>query len=156
MPRVAVVSDTHVPTRAPHVPPRLLDALRDWEPDTILHAGDLVVPDVLELFEAITAVHAVQGNMDRFDLPATYTGRFDGVGIAMRHKPRSDTSLHTFGEANDAAIVIHGHTHIARHEERSGMHILNPGSPTQPRSGDPSYATIRVEDGTPRIRIHTL
>lgn len=156
MPRIAVVSDTHVPTRASRVPRKLLDALEAWEPDTILHAGDLVVPDVLEPFEAIAEVHAVQGNMDRFDLLPTYTERFDGVGIAMRHKPRNDTSLQKFGEANDATIVIHGHTHVTRDEELGGVRVLNPGSPTQPRSGDPSYATIRIEEGEPHIVHHRL
>lgn len=156
MPRIAVVSDTHVPTRAPRVPQQLLDGLEEWGPDTILHAGDLVVPDVLEPFKAIAEVHAVQGNMDRFNLPATYTGRFDGVGIAMRHKPRNDTSLQKFGEANDAVIVVHGHTHVARDEERGGIRVLNPGSPTQPRSGEPSYATIRIENGEPHIAHHVL
>lgn len=156
MHRIAVVSDTHVPTRAPRIPDALLDALTEWRPDTILHAGDVVVAETLEPFEAITETYAVQGNMDRFSLPGTYTDRFEGVGIAMRHKPRNDTSLQKFGEANDAAIVIHGHTHVARDETVGGVRVLNPGSPTQPRGGEPSYATIRVENGAAAVEHHVL
>lgn len=154
MPLIAVVSDTHVPTRAPEVPAALLDALEGRGPDAILHAGDVVVEGALEPFEAIAETHAVRGNMERFDLPETYTDRFGDIGVAMRHKPRNDTSLRTFGEANDADIVIHGHTHVARDEDLGGVRVLNPGSPTQPRRGEPSYAMIDVEGGTASVEHH--
>lgn len=44
-----------------------------------------------------------------------------------------------------ADIVLYGHTHIAD-ETRSDVYIVNPGSPTHPRSGTPpSFAVLELE-----------
>lgn len=42
-------------------------------------------------------------------------------------------------------IVLYGHTHIAVTKYENGVHIVNPGSCAQSRSGPCSYAVIDIE-----------
>lgn len=47
-------------------------------------------------------------------------------------------------------VLLHGHTHVLRVEEKDGLLILNPGSTSIPKEGNPpTYATL--EDGLFRI-----
>ena len=47
-------------------------------------------------------------------------------------------------------VLLHGHTHVLRAEEKDGLLILNPGSTSIPKEGNPpTYATL--EDGLFRI-----
>jgi putative phosphoesterase len=61
--KIALISDTHVPTIIPELPSRFVDRLCGV--DVILHAGDLVSLDVLESLQAIAKTVAVHGNLDR-------------------------------------------------------------------------------------------
>lgn len=70
--KIALVSDTHVPTIIPELPSRLVDQLCGV--DFILHTGDLVTLDVLESLRAISKTVAVHGNLDQPDM--------------LRHLPR--------------------------------------------------------------------
>ena len=68
---VGVISDTHVPTRARHLPRRVFQVFEEVE--LILHAGDLVELSVVRELEKLAPVLAVHGNMDgpevRAELP---------------------------------------------------------------------------------------
>ena len=47
-------------------------------------------------------------------------------------------------------VLLHGHTHVLRAEEKDGLLVLNPGSTSIPKEGNPpTYATL--EDGLFRI-----
>ena len=59
---IGVVSDTHIPARAPFLPSSLFGLLDGV--DLILHAGDIEEESVLDELRALAPVEAVAGNMD--------------------------------------------------------------------------------------------
>jgi len=60
--RIGLISDTHIPTAAPELWPQVYDAFRGV--DLIMHAGDLMVPEVIDWLEEVAPVIAVWGNGD--------------------------------------------------------------------------------------------
>jgi putative phosphoesterase len=60
--KIALVSDTHVPTAIPELPSQLIERLHTV--DLILHAGDLVELAVIESLRMIAETVAVHGNAD--------------------------------------------------------------------------------------------
>jgi putative phosphoesterase len=109
--------------------------------DAILHAGDLVALEVLELLESLgPPVHAVHGNVDepevRIRLPAVRVVQAEGARIVMTHDGGpSDGRLGRLRRRfPDADAVVFGHSHLPLHEhDGDGFHIFNPGSPTERR-----------------------
>jgi putative phosphoesterase len=60
--RIGLISDTHIPTAAKELWPQIYDAFRGV--DLIMHAGDLMVPEVIDWLEEVAPVMAVWGNGD--------------------------------------------------------------------------------------------
>ncbi len=152
---VAVVADTHIPTRAPEVPKELMQDLERHEPYKILHAGDILTEDVLDDLAFVAPVHAVQGNNDDIDVPYEYAETFEQTRIAMRHQPHLH-DFDTFADRHDADIVVHGHTHTPKIDEHDGVTRVNPGSPTVSKTGDATYALISIEEQQFDVDIHTF
>lgn len=122
--RVLALSDTHGLLR-PEVLPLAAQA------GAVLHAGDVGTPDVLTALRAACSgpVHAVRGNVDRTpplsELPETALLELGGVWVHLLH------DLHELDLSPAAAgvrVVLSGHTHQPRREEREGVLFLNPGS----------------------------
>jgi putative phosphoesterase len=135
---LAIVSDTHMPRGGRAIPEACLARLR--AADAILHAGDLVAVEVLELLESLgPPVHAVHGNVDEPELlmrlPAVRVVEADGARIVITHDGgRADGRLARLRQRfPDADAVVFGHSHLPLHQERDGFHIFNPGSPTDRR-----------------------
>jgi putative phosphoesterase len=166
---VGLVSDTHVPTRAHHLPRALLSALSGAE--RILHAGDLVTSAVITELSAIAPVTAVAGNMDGSippgALPFVTTVEFGGVRVGLTHghlgrgRDVAARSLSAF-EDLEVDVVVFGHTHVPLCEWREGVLLANPGSPTDPRR-EPrgSFGLLRIDLRAPAgervsCRIHFL
>ena len=159
---LAIVSDTHLPRGARHLPDGCLERLRSA--DAILHAGDLIALSVLRELEALgPPVHAVAGNVDepdvRMALPHVRTVQAQGARIAMIHDAgaaagRLARLRRTFP---DVDAVVFGHSHIPLHEERDGFQIFNPGSPTdrrrQPRH---TMGMASAQDGHVRFELVAL
>ena len=108
--------------------------------DAILHAGDLVATEVLDLLESLgPPVHAVHGNVDepalRMRLPAVRVVEAAGARIVMTHDggPADRRLDRLRARFPDADAVVFGHSHLPLHEERDGFHIFNPGSPPERR-----------------------
>jgi uncharacterized protein len=108
--------------------------------DAILHAGDFIATEVLELLESLgPPVHAVHGNVDepalRVRLPAVRLVEAGGARIVMTHDggPADGRLARLRARFPDADAVVFGHSHLPLHEERNGFHIFNPGSPTDRR-----------------------
>ena len=91
--RIGVVSDTHIPSRAPAIPPSVFEVFEGV--DLILHGGDVSVRAALDELAALAPVHAVAGNVDdaslQAALPAQLRLDLDGVTVGMIHDSGAST-----------------------------------------------------------------
>lgn len=149
--RIGVISDTHG-----YLDGFVFHAFADVQ--HILHAGDVGEDRILDELEEIAPVNAVSGNVDygvTARRPMKWCGDLGGVRICMTHGHLLDpgkynSSALEFFEGEKPQIVIHGHSHIAKHEREAGVSFLNPGAACRPRFRDvPSVAVIEVRlDGS--------
>ena len=148
---IGLISDTHIPDRAKVLPQKVLDAFNDV--DLILHAGDLTSPRVIEELESLAPVMAVQGNMDRvngIDLPRAKVIEAEGLKIGIVHGevyPRADSDqlLYLAKELN-VDILVSGHSHQPKIEQKEGILLLNPGSPIVPRLADRTVMLLEIDN----------
>jgi len=169
---VVVLSDTHIrrgglyPARgAARALGRLPDAAYAHldRADVILHAGDVVVGEVLDELRGFAPVHAVLGNNDHelFGvLPETEVIELDGARIAMIHDsgPSTGRAGRMRRRFPDADVVVFGHSHIPWDDDGvDGQRLFNPGSPTERRS-QPHHTlgTLDIDGGRVVTRIHVL
>ena len=119
---LGVISDTHGLLR-----PEAIEARRGS--DRILHAGDVGAPEILEALVEIAPVTAIRGNVDTDPwaraLPATEVIEVSGVSIYMLHDLGQ---LKLKPEAAGFRVVVYGHSHQPKVEEKSGVLYFNPGS----------------------------
>ncbi len=119
---LGVISDTHSLLR-----PKAVEALRGS--DRILHAGDIGAPEILEALAKIAPVTAVRGNVDTASwaraLPETEVVEASGVSIYILHDLGQ---LDLKPEAAGFRVVIYGHSHRPKAEEKNGVLYFNPGS----------------------------
>lgn len=134
--RFALISDTH---GAVH--PRLHELLEGVH--TILHAGDVGGEQVLAELRIHASTIAVAGNVDPsggilplqrvVDLP------FGKAALSHGHlvPPGTAAGSHLFETfaANEARLIVTGHSHIPALACRRGCYLVNPGSAGRPRFG---------------------
>lgn len=137
--RIGVLSDTHIPRRARVIPSEVFEGFSGVE--LIIHAGDLVSPEVLSELSVIAPVHAVYGNMDppevRQLLPRTRTVEVGDWRIGVVHGDgKAGTTVQRARRAFDEVhCVVFGHSHRPLCErQEDGVLLFNPGSPTDRRS----------------------
>ena len=157
-----VLSDTHIRRGGTR---RLPDAAYAHleSADVILHAGDILVAEVLDELRGFAPVHAVLGNNDAelFGvLPETESLVVEGVRIAMIHDsgPAAGRAGRMRRRFPDADVVVFGHSHIPWDDEGvDGQRLFNPGSPTERRS-QPNHTlgTLDLDGGRVVTRIHVL
>jgi hypothetical protein len=161
--RLAVVSDTHVPTRAAAVPEWVIDELR--AADHVVHAGDFDSVAALETVREAAGggFTGVRGNVDpgSVDLPAVARLERGGVTFVVTHGAGSRRGYHervarTVREtAGPDAVGISGHTHEYHDAEVEGVRLLNPGSATGARPATAAtMMTVEVADG--RLSVERL
>lgn len=149
--RVGVISDTHGLLR-----PEALDAVRGA--DHLVHAGDIGKPEVLDALRALAPLTAVRGNNDRGAwaraIPETDAVQLGRVRLYVLH------DLKTLGIDPAAAgfrVVVSGHSHRPRVEERAGVLFVNPGSAGPRRFRLPvSVAVLEIRGADARARIQPL
>jgi putative phosphoesterase len=160
---IAVVSDTHVPSREPEIPAWVKTRLR--EADHTIHAGDFDSPAAHETVRDLAGpdLTAVAGNTDpaSLDLPEVATVEIAGVAFGVTHGTGSlegypERVRETLRrEAPDATVGVSGHTHEVMDETVDGLRLLNPGSAT---GATPAAAatmlTVAVEDGSVAVEVH--
>jgi putative phosphoesterase len=135
---VVVLSDTHIGHRSRR---RLPDAAYDHleSADFILHAGDVVVGEVLDELAGFAPVSAVLGNNDHDlvgVLPERRVLELAGARVGMVH----DSGAAAGRERRmrrwfpDCDVVVFGHSHIPWDRPGvDGQLLFNPGSPTERR-----------------------
>lgn len=119
---VGIISDTHGLLR-----PEAVSALRGS--DLIVHAGDIGRLEVIKQLEAIGPVHAIRGNIDKAawagEFPETDVVSVDDVLIYVLHNLNEiDLDPKTAG----FRVVVSGHSHQPKIEEKEGTLYFNPGS----------------------------
>ncbi|WP_235750531.1 metallophosphoesterase family protein [Nigerium massiliense] len=155
-----MLSDTHAPRRWKALPGALVPALSTA--DVILHAGDVCTPEVLDELAAFAPVHVVLGNNDgpavaAWGAPERLELDLDGLAVGMVHdsgakQGRGRRMRRAFPGAD---LVVYGHSHIPVDAVENGVHLFNPGSPTDPRR-EPvgTYGVLEIEDG--RLIAHRI
>jgi hypothetical protein len=151
--RIAVLSDTHIPTRLSHVPGKVYEVCS--EADLVLHAGDHVEREVLTDLERMAPVKAVRGNMDGPDLsylPDSLTLDLEGHRVCMTHGSGAPVGLskrvYRIFEGSDPEVIVFGHSHLYTHKRKNGVIILNPGAVCG-RSGHRTMAVLTLIEGKP-------
>ena len=162
---IGLVSDTHLPRFGRALPRALDDGLRAAKVSRILHMGDLTDAIAIPLFEAIAPLDAVAGNNDPEDVWTRYGRRkivtIDGVRIGMVHGDAGRGNAHQNAcaafAAEDADVILYGHSHrpiVARHGRQL---VANPGSPTDKRVMPTySYGLLTIEAGVPSVALITF
>ncbi|RST49673.1 metallophosphoesterase family protein [Variovorax sp. MHTC-1] len=146
--RIGLISDTHGLLR-----PEALAFLHGCE--HIVHGGDIGDTAILEALAAIAPLTAVRGNNDRDAwaeaVPETALIELGGVRLYAIHDL---AQLDIDPVAAGVRVVVSGHSHRPRAEERDGVLYLNPGSAGPRRFRLPiSAAELKIDGGmvTPRI-----
>lgn len=148
---LGVISDTHGLLR-----PEAVEALRGS--DRILHAGDVGAPEILEALAQIAPVTAIRGNVDTDAwaraLPKTEVVEAGGVSIYMLHDlGQLDLKLGAAG----FRVVVYGHSHQPKIEEKNRVLYFNPGSAGPRRFRLPvSVGRLTIEAGTVRAELVEL
>lgn len=134
---VGLISDTHIPTRAHAIPPRVFEVFVGS--NLIMHAGDLIQLRVLSDLERLAQVVAVYGNMDEPDvrerLPKTGSVEVYKWKIGVIHNPGAlwgTRRMKRIAKQNNLDVLVFGHTHRPVFKWEEGILFINPGSPTNP------------------------
>jgi uncharacterized protein len=150
--KIAVLSDSHIPTRLGAIPGRVYEICA--ESDLILHSGDIVNPAVIIDLERFAPVKAVCGNMDPYEIRNRYPEilelELEGHKIVMTHGTGA-----RFGIENrilkklkprNPDIIIFGHSHIFHDDTMDGVLRLNPGA-VSGSSGNRTMALLTIFEG---------
>jgi putative phosphoesterase len=142
---IFVLADTHN---------RLPQALSEMakSADEIWHLGDVCAESILDDVRAIgPRVTVVRGNCDSNpNWPLVVDLVRGGLKLRLQHIPPDHSP-------DDVDVVLHGHTHVPRHERRGKVLFLNPGCVTRANQGaPPSVAWLEIEDGKLNWRLVPL
>jgi putative phosphoesterase len=137
--RIGVISDTHIK----NINDDYALKLKEIVPvhfagvDMILHAGDLVMPEVLDLLNETAETIAVRGNMDWAEIQTVLplkrvveTGEFK-IGLTHGYGPPNGL-LERVRTQFDGTVdcIVFGHSHEPMCEVIDDVLFFNPGSPT--------------------------
>ena len=140
--RIGVVSDTH--NHLPNVS-RIVEILNDAGVDRVIHTGDITQEKTLVALARLEApLHAVYGNndlpeRDTLESAAQRLGiqlcdpplelDWEGRRLWVVHDPRDFESSLPAAQRQGAApaLILHGHDHRYRLEERGCTVVFNPG-----------------------------
>jgi putative phosphoesterase len=149
--RLGIISDTHCSRITETI--QLVADRYFADVDLIIHAGDIVEADVLDVF-AGRDVYAVTGNMDlqsvRRRFPQKQVLEINGhrIGIIHGWGAPFDIEEKLVKEFDNIDCLIYGHTHQAVHYEKDGIVYFNPGSPTDSHFSDRrTVGIIEIDDG---------
>ena len=120
--RVGLISDTHGLLR-----PEAVRYLRGAA--HIVHAGDIGSPAVLEALRAIAPLTVVRGNNDKAPWARALPEREAvQLGEVLLYVVHDLAELDIDPVAGGFRVIVSGHSHRPRVEERDGVLYVNPGS----------------------------
>lgn len=137
--RLLILADTHIPKRARDLPAPVWQEVERC--DVVIHAGDWVDEGLLDALTArAKRLIGCWGNNDgpelRARLPECADVTLDGLRFTVVH----ETGAASGREARMAQryprtdVLVFGHSHIPWDTTaRTGLRLLNPGSPTDRR-----------------------
>ena len=158
---IAIVSDTHIPSRASRIPDPFRERIETA--DHVIHAGDFDSEGALSNVRALAPrLTAVGGNMDpRIGLPGRATVELGGVTFVVTHgtgSTRGDedrVATIVREEGGPDAVGVAGHTHELLDTTHGGVRLLNPGSATGAAPADrATMLTATVRDGELGVERH--
>jgi putative phosphoesterase len=136
--RVGLISDTHGLLR-----PEALERLRGAS--HIIHAGDIGAAEILVSLRALAPLTAVRGNNDRAGWArAVRAAEAVRIGEMRVYVVHDLAELDIDPAADGFRVVVSGHSHRPRIEERAGVLYVNPGS-AGPRRFRLPVAVARLE-----------
>lgn len=163
---VGLVADTHLPRFGRRLPRALIEGLSEAGVSSILHLGDHTHALAVDLLSEIAPVDAVAGNNDGPELVERFGYArvviVDGLRVGLTHghlgieRSTAERALMTFGPQPSMVVevVAFGHSHVPLVEHRSGVLLVNPGSPTDRRRQPAfSYGLLTVEAGVASAEI---
>ncbi|RIX75984.1 metallophosphoesterase family protein [Acidovorax cavernicola] len=140
--RVGLISDTHGLLR-----PQAVEALRGS--DFIVHGGDIGNAGILEALAALAPLTVVRGNNDREAwaeaIPETAFLKVGDVHVYAIHD-LSQIDIDPAGAG--VRVVISGHSHKPKVEDRDGVLYVNPGSAGPRRFKLPIAVAELIVDGS--------
>ena len=158
---MGVISDTHIPSRAPAIPEEVLGIFS--QVGLILHAGDISVAAALTQLAALAPVRAVAGNVEdpalAGMLPEQEVIEVGGLSIGLIHNsgPTAGRRERMRRRFPGCRVVVYGHSHQPVIEDRDGLLLLNPGSACDPRRARiPTVAILEVSGGQPSAELIEL
>lgn len=147
--RIIVFSDTH---RNLNTMKKIFEMNKDVSVFIFLGDGEKELREIKNLYPD-KQILSVKGNCDLSDdSPILGTFYVDNIKIIFTHGHKynvkyTTNNLYYLAKENDAQIVCFGHSHCRYNGYQDGIHILNPGSASQPRDlKPPSYAFIDITD----------
>ncbi|OYQ65250.1 YfcE family phosphodiesterase [Aerococcus sp. 1KP-2016] len=152
--KILITSDNHGDHEA------LLDLVvqSDDDIDVFIHCGD---SELAEDDNVWGIFHTVQGNMDYGHFKdaislSTPEGKIVVTHGHLNNVNRSLDNLVDLAKANDADIVMYGHTHVMDDRDIDGVKVINPGSISQPRGKYPypSFAILDWEGGKKEVTFY--
>jgi len=151
---VAVVGDTHGRCDRIQKEIKSLPGIKQ-----LLHTGDHYQDGKALASKLRIKGHSVLGNCDRRDDGVKEMAvEIEGHRILLTHGhlqkvKHTMNNLYYKAQQGRFDIVVFGHTHVPFLEKVDGIWFINPGSPTYPRSGRPTYGLMELLPGKAELRI---
>ncbi len=144
--RILVVGDTHG-----RISP-LINKIRELEFDYMFFTGDFIADASKIVRRKPIKYKGVRGNCDPRTGHEEQIIEMDGKRFYLIHghqlsAKKGHDLIWQRGKEIGADAVIFGHTHKACSEKIGGIWLINPGSPSYPRSGAATYAVINISEG---------
>ncbi|WP_352419229.1 metallophosphoesterase family protein [Proteiniborus sp.] len=153
--KIGIISDTHIKKNTSNLAALLNTHFK--EVDLIIHAGDYISADAIEILKDYKNFVGVWGNVDESEIKTLINENeiitIDGYKIGIFHGHGTGSS--TFDRAYDrfkedkVDIIIFGHSHQPLAKTKNGVLILNPGSLTRKRRERWfSYIILELHEGS--------
>ena len=167
--RIGVVSDTHNNLRNVT---RIVELLNEARVDRVVHTGDITQPKTLEVLARLDApLHGVYGNNDvgereGLERAASHYGislvdpplhlHWAERRLSVVHDPRDLEPMlapqpaspggGTGRENEPQRLLLHGHDHLFRFEQRAATTIFNPGECAGHMKGRNAIGVVDLRD----------